>query len=149
MTGRNILLVGGLWAALAGGCATTRSGGAPRAGSEIRGSMRLAANQPRAAVVGPARLLHVEYGENANLELFSVERRAGQADCSGPVRTRMRLHANQPNLVDVDVPANQVVCLAAAGGAARRKVAVSWHATVGQDGPRTLAAAFGLASVTP
>ena len=148
MKGRNIWFVGGLWAALAGGCATTHGGVATRA-ADVRGSMKLSANQPRVAVSGPAHLLHVEYAEDADLELFSVERRAGQADCSGPVRARVQLHANRPNLIDADVPAGQVVCLAAGEKPGRREVAVSWHATVGPDGPRTLAAAFGLASVRP
>jgi hypothetical protein len=149
-TGRSIWLVGGLWAAVAGGCATTRGGAETRSGGHIRGTMHLAANQPQLALAGPAHLLHVDYSENANLELFSVQRRAGQADCTGPVRTRMFLHANRPNVIDVDVPADQVVCLeASAQRPGRREVAVSWHATTAPEGPRTLAAVFGLGSVQP
>jgi len=148
---RNIWIVGGLWAALAGGCATTRGGADRPARSDIRGSVKLAANQPRLAVEGPAHLLHVEYSGDVQLELFSVDRRAGQADCSGPVHARMRLHGNRPNVIDADVPADQAVCLASLPeNVGRRPVAVSWHAraTVA-EGPQTLAAAFGLASVTP
>ena len=143
MKRRNIWVVGGLWAALAGGCATTGGGATgARAGGDIRGHIRLAANQAVPALAGPAHLLHVEYSEDANLELLNVERRAGQADCTGPVRSRTRLHANRPNVIDADVPADQVVCLASSS----HEVAVSFHATVAPEGPRTLAAAFGLAA---
>jgi hypothetical protein len=148
-TGKGIWMVGGLWAALAGGCATTRGGAETRASGDIRGTMHLTANQPLPALAGPAHLLHVDYTENANLELFSVERRDGQADCAGPVRTRIHLHANRTNVIDADVPADQVICLSAAPQSGRREVAVSWHATTAPEGPRTLAAAFGIGSVTP
>jgi hypothetical protein len=148
MTRRSFWLVGGLWAALAsGGCATTHGGGAAtHASGDIRGSIRLTANQTRPALAGPAHLLHVDYSDDANLELFSVERHAGQADCTGPVRNRIQLHANRSNVIDADVPADQVVCLASSSQKGTRGVAVSWHATVAPEGPHTLAAAFGLAS---
>jgi hypothetical protein len=141
-------MVGGLLAALAGGgCATSRGAGTPeRVSNDMRGSIRLAANEARPAVAGPVHLLHVDYSDDANLELFVVESRDGQPDCTGPVHSWMRLHAHRPNVIDADVPAGQVICVESSWLKSKREVAVSWHATKTVEGPRTLAAAFGLVS---
>jgi hypothetical protein len=123
-----VIRVGFLSIALASGvgCATV-SGGHAR-GRDVHASARIAGDASRVLVTGPALLMHVDVDGRDDLSLYAVRRSTGtEADCGGArIGEPRRLRPRVANLVNIEVPADQSICVGAAPNA--RTAAVMWHA---------------------
>jgi hypothetical protein len=108
------------------GCATA-SGGHAR-GRDVHASARIAGDATRVLVTGPALLMHVDVEGRDELSLYAVRRNSGtEADCAAaPIGERTRLRPGASNRVNLTVPADQTICVAATPNA--RRASVMWHA---------------------
>ena len=111
------------------GCATASGGtiGA-REGHDVHASARIAGDSAHVLVSGPAWLMHVDVEGRDDLALYAVARKDGtDADCaSGQVVEKKRLRAGVPNLVNLNVTADETICIAPAPS--KRTASVMWHA---------------------
>ena len=108
------------------GCATVAGGRV--AGHDVHASARIARASAHALVSGPAWLLHVDVDGHEDLSLYTVARKDGtDADCSsGATVEKKRLHPGVSNLVNLNVAADETVCIAPA--VSNRTTSVMWHA---------------------
>jgi hypothetical protein len=122
-----------LTTAAAGGCATT-SGGSFRS-HDVHASTRIAGEGGHVLVSGPAWLMHVDVEGRDDLALYAVARKDGtDADCASAQSVeRKRLRAGAPNLVNMNVTAEEAICIAPAGNT--RSASVMWHARRIDDQP--------------
>ena len=108
------------------GCATV-SGGHGR-GRDVHASAQIAGDATRLLVTGPALLMHVDVDGRDDLALYAVRRSAGTgADCAAaPIGETRRLRPGVENRVNIEVPADQSICVGAPANT--RSAAVMWHA---------------------
>ena len=113
--------------ATAAGCATLSAGHAG-GGHDVHASTRIDGDRARVLVSGPAWLLHIDVDGRDDLALYSVARRDGtDADCAtGAAVEKKRLRAGAPNTVNLDVAADETICIAPV--ASTRIASVIWHA---------------------
>lgn len=107
------------------GCATV--GGHGR-GRDVHASAQIAGDTTRVLVTGPALLMHVDIDGRDDLALYAVRRNAGtESDCAAArIGETRRLRPGVPNLVNIQVPADQSICVGAAANT--RRAAIMWHA---------------------
>lgn len=130
----------------AAGCATISGG--HTGGHDVHATARIGGSNARMLVSGPAQLLHVNVDGHDELALYTVPRKDGtDADCVAGARQtaeKKRLRAGASNVVNMNVAAEETICVAPAASA--RTASVMWHArrldagTVASRGP---ALAFG------
>ena len=102
-------------------------------GTELRGMAAIRAESPRVIAEGPVHLLHVDVHGQRGVSLYTAVRHTGtDRDCTtaGPTGQKA-LRTDRRNLVDVDIPDGQVVCLVPAEsgrGFPAAGIEVSWHA---------------------
>jgi hypothetical protein len=111
----------------AAGCATISGG---HAGHDVHATARIGGDGARMLVSGPARLLHVDVDGHDELALYAVARKGGtDADCvagAGQTAEKRRLRAGASNLVNINVAAEETICVAPP--ASTRAASVMWHA---------------------
>ena len=119
--GIGFLLLGVVLAGGAG-CATASGG------RDVHASARIAGDHARVLVSGPAWLMHVDVEGREDMSLFAVTRKDGtDADCAaGPTGERKRLRPGMPNLVNMNIGAEETICIAPSPNT--RSASVMWHA---------------------
>lgn len=119
------------------GCAAAGSA-ERRDATDARGTVAVGAAKPRLVVAGPTRLLHLDIQGRPAL-LYTVARRTGtELDCDGPeIGSPSVIRGDGRTILDLDVSADQVACLAAVDSHAPlpgSPIVASWHARSGNKG---------------
>jgi hypothetical protein len=104
------------------GCATAAGQGQAR-GRDMHVSATLPGGASRAIVSGPATLLHVDVGRADDLSLYRVARTDGDPCATAKRTPAIELRRGASNRVNIDVAADEIVCVAAG-----RAASLTWHA---------------------